>query len=93
MSHTPGPWRSAITASVVGRTVWRGDLPKNNNYKRICRNISTQADASLIAAAPELLSSLQALVKAEEEYGEEGNVSINEALLPAYSAIKKALGK
>lgn len=51
------------------------------------------ANACLIATAPELLSALEALVKAEEEYGEKGNVAINEMLLTAYAAIKKVRGK
>lgn len=55
--HTPGPWTSDESATVmdsIGRCMIFNPGPTTNNSERI-------ANARLIAAAPDLLGSLQAL--------------------------------
>ena len=61
-THTPGPWQAAITPSkVTGRLVWRSN-GHGDGYVRICRNVASNADCTLIAAAPEMFEALQVLI-------------------------------
>jgi hypothetical protein len=66
MSYTKGPWRVGKVQSVVGIVVWRGDLPANTNHKRICRNVSNEDDARLIAAAPDLLEACERMLNSTD---------------------------
>jgi hypothetical protein len=59
-THTPGPWH---------RGTWHGDYitarPSNScddRERTVARGISNGADLALIAAAPDLLAALEALV-------------------------------
>ena len=60
--------------------------------------VATVADedaAYIVHAAnayPKLVEALRSLVKAEEEYGDQGNVAINEAWMPA-AALLRELGE
>lgn len=53
--RTPGPWIAN------GMEIWQADTPKRNSMKLICKAIHSEADARLIAAAPELLDVAQEL--------------------------------
>ena len=72
--HTPGPWRIAQpTGAGTARFIWRNDEgpdfagETNTNYRMIARDVHSEANASLIAAAPDLLAALAGCVKAYEE--------------------------
>lgn len=89
--HTPGPW-------FIDGNVIRGDKQRNGSISIACTlNIaypygrwsgeSEQANARLIAAAPELLEALQDMV----DYYGTASASV-EALHKARSAIAKATG-
>ena len=67
--HTPGPWR------IIERpesTVWIQGQQDENGYREVCtlpnylllQREKTEANARLIAAAPELLEALKACVHA-----------------------------
>ena len=61
--HTPGPWEMHPVSSVVGSLISWGDISKGENvcavmpqkHKAVC-----EANACLIAAAPDLLKELEA---------------------------------
>lgn len=71
-AHTPGPW------VVDGRRggVWQGKVDRINGLRiavvdlSVGREEEDQANACLIAAAPELLEALR-LVMAEADFGDE----------------------
>jgi hypothetical protein len=68
ITFTPGPWLIGVAKKSTGRTIWRtnGD-EKNTGYARICSHVNREADATLIAAAPDLLEALKCLFEAVEE--------------------------
>lgn len=70
-THTLGPWRrSAIDAYVIGATpVLRVDVPQMQAVCRVMERLNeTEANAHLIAAAPEMYEALKvALVGAKHE--------------------------
>lgn len=75
-NHTPGPWNSASTGNHQGLVISEANGA----------NVATtydKADATLIAAAPDMLAALQAILP---------HINAGEALL-ARTAINKALGK
>ncbi|MFF1016597.1 hypothetical protein [Proteus mirabilis] len=88
---TPAPWRH----DEYHRTV------KASNHKTVCivptTSNESNANAHLIAAAPELLESLRELVSAMERYeidvGESAPVKHKEMMNKAKAAIAKALGQ
>lgn len=58
--HTPGPWH--VETRDEGDYVYAGDF-------RICYPLGCEGNASLIAAAPELLAALSDLLKAASVKG------------------------
>ena len=99
--HTPGPWyheRSKYEGDrIVGATretmvVYRAQDP--HTYYDIV-DIPNEADASLIAAAPDLLDALEAAVSRLEAYMSVNGAHkyIDETLSPYRAAIAKALGQ
>ena len=96
MSHTPGPWERHETGAIVGpklddKPVW---------LRPVIARFETgvkEADARLIAAAPELLEALEDLVELakcamQTANGDIGEYDINEELKQARAAIAKARG-
>lgn len=98
--HSPGPWE------VDER--FTKESGRHAQYRIFAANLvctlevpigfyrspaESEANARLIAAAPELLAALQALYTAEEEYGDPTNAAINEAWLKARAAIARATGE
>lgn len=101
--HTPGPWH-------IGSGNGEGSIFAKNGRMRletggttlyaICHNVSTwnidedNANARLIAAAPQMLEALQALmqqaVKDAEHYAPDGNEPIWAFIMDASDAIAKA---
>ena len=66
--HTPGPWQISRTRggkNGTSLTIWRNDEGPNSseetntNWSWIAQHIHSEADARLIAAAPELLEALE----------------------------------
>lgn len=54
-THTPGPWTTGNSLMPFGITIWKEHDPERN-VPRICQNVSTLANAQLIASAPDLLA-------------------------------------
>jgi hypothetical protein len=89
MSHTPGPWKvsrrfdvyqDTQTPGVGGTFVasTKGQWPLPESINQVC-----EADAKLIAAAPELLKALQDILIFDSALSQEN----------ARSAIRKAIGE
>ena len=57
---TPGPWHVEHGShGAQGIFIWRNDgNEENTGHARICRNVRSDADARLIAAAPEMYGAL-----------------------------------
>ena len=81
--HTPGPWEYWSTRS---KRIWV--IAQQTTGPVICETRTSEADARLIAAAPELLSALQALIDLPVD-SEDGGIVFNAAL----AAITKATGR
>lgn len=62
MKHTPGPWRTEVIGQTlrVTETAAEGKFHDDIAVLGDCRNELHQANARLIAAAPELLDACQA---------------------------------
>lgn len=96
---TPGPWRvsegRSIEAQLDGEWVQLAAMNRTRwNYQNQDKNARLaahqDADAQLIAAAPDLLAALKRLVQIEEEQADHGNLVV--AMLDARAAIRKAEG-
>ena len=89
MSHTPGPWINDRSHPEWERNVvWSGDMV----VARVVDDQHANADANarLIAAAPDLLA---ALIRMDEEFGTQNYTkSADDAVIMAQAAIKKATG-
>lgn len=89
--HTPGPWNAHKYPDVKTWSV--------ASDKSIASKIECEANATLIAAAPELLEALEALVLADtaicENTGTKSDQAMNRiaALDKANSAIARARGE
>ena len=59
MSFTPGPW-SAVKRERIGFAEWQ--VAWSPDGELVCDIVYEEADAQLIAAAPELLAALQDLL-------------------------------
>lgn len=92
--HTPGPW--AIDWN-IGRLDIHSSGPLIATVPRNVRDDEAdrvaQQNARLIAAAPELLSALQAIVTSLADHDDEGMIEHAEQMVTARAAIAKATGK
>lgn len=85
MKHTPGPW----SVNVIGQH-WNNKSLKHievtfgQDGECICDTVYNPSDANLIAAAPDLLEALQAVVRVADRQTDEFDM--------AHAAISKALG-
>ncbi len=61
-THTPGPWKASPFSSVVGCPVMAQPDPKENSV--LVASTYNEADARLVASAPELLTELAASTEA-----------------------------
>jgi hypothetical protein len=101
--HTPGPWQWSHNGASTHDThcieISGGDRIGNVAY---CQSYTgdgyddrseTIANARLIAAAPELLEALQAIVKSLADHDDEGMVEHAAQMVAARAAIAKATGE
>ena len=92
MSHTPGPWERHETGAIVGpklddKPVW---------LRPVIARFETgvkEADARLIAAAPELLEALEELYHLIDDAHDGDRVFTFELAQKAKAAIAKARGQ
>jgi len=88
--HTPAPWK----CDLVSLKIWAND--GNTEIARTSSDVSIseeEANAHLIAAAPELLDLLEAAVARVQIANEEGNPILSAWLPDALSALRKAKGE
>lgn len=97
--HTPGPWMAEEVKTSIGRAFRINDKPGQDfdNVATIYDShtwdnkkgpVQHEANARLIASAPELLVALEELLAAAEEDGGE----LNDPIEKAKAAISKAKG-
>lgn len=90
IKHTPGPWRRSTTAKLCILS------SSKNHSKTICvmknpHNPDWEANAALIAAAPDMLEVLQGLLKAVEGHEKRTGVTqFHPSIDKARTAITKA---
>ena len=91
MKHTPGPWRAIIRKNGGGITNAFVDMQSGGHIAIPLNNPETaEANARLIAAAPELLEALQTWIAACDTGT---HTDINQAREQARAAIAKATGE
>lgn len=66
-AHTPGPWKASPFSSVVGCAITAQPDPKQNS--QLVASTYSEANAALIAAAPDLLEALKASLSHSHEVG------------------------
>lgn len=103
-SFTPGPWllrttpTSAGLCHIVSAADWRGAFIYGDGIRKgvddaLPKAQELAANARLMAAAPDLLDALQAMVR---DYGAAhascGDLEMSPALLQAQQAISRAIG-
>lgn len=90
--HTPGPW--FMTKGLPGYRSRINSTPQNLGWDlaHVCNGPEADANARLIAAAPDLLEALQLMV--DRFIDTEGSFGAweNEAIEAASAAIEKATG-
>ena len=98
-NHTKGPWEAC---SVNNLSIFSGDksiatvYPDIYNEEWVVETIPVaQANARLIAAAPDLLDALVLSLKELKEWSKDHGqcIGTNEAIQTAHTAIAKARGK
>ncbi len=88
MPHTPGPWHWDGYELLRAPSESVTDIVLDISVEGACPSVD---DARLIAAAPELLAALKALVMADD--AAEDTSSLGDALAAAEDAIAKAEGR
>lgn len=100
--HTPGPWiAEGRTIYALMHNGWKKGVEqfKNRFYATVyfdseCPEEEAEANARLMAAAPDLLDALQEMIAIVEIHSEATDNDFAWAELAfAYAAIKKALGE
>lgn len=104
LKHTDGPWAAKKLSGGYAEPGWVVLWPDKSKPGVHMRRIDwqgqmTEADAKLVAAAPELLQALRDALKALDSIGAEMTVGerftnagqyLIDALMPAHAAIAKA---
>jgi hypothetical protein len=92
--HTPGPWlisERVKTARLDNALMVRPADHHNYEYGATAIIATSEADARLVAAAPELLAALRAMLACC--YDIERDIETEDAVEAARAAIAKATGK
>lgn len=86
--HTTGPWRyeAYSEGSKFMKIYCHNSKYEGDNLRGYCG----EANARLIAAAPDLLEALQAIVKSLADQDEEGLIEHSKQMIAARAAIAKA---
>lgn len=104
MKHTPGPWEiSTIDERTIGPITEHSDKSMRDvgilqmkavaSVEELASHDETDANARLLAAAPDLLSALENMVEANRSpLSELGQRARNEAIGEALAAIAKVRG-
>jgi hypothetical protein len=80
MQHTPGPWEvSNLQSHVITNQCQRGAIAACHVSDAVGDMKTADANARLIAAAPELLKSLQELVRLCHKGAESSFIDLSEA--------------
>jgi hypothetical protein len=91
--HTPGPWHYHQAHEEEAFAVYATEYSEPTVPSPIA-TVYTQSDASLIAAAPDLLGALQSLAFAADHMAAVwSNTTADEAINRAFEAIRKATGE
>lgn len=91
--HTPGPWKVEKTSTGNNITSYLLPYVAAVSDGLRARNGEGDANARLIAAAPELLDALRIMVGTSQNLNLDLNAKIEGALKIAIAAIAKAEGK
>lgn len=98
--HTPGPWhafmgtgKARATIQSAGGHVASCSMRNASFYKAPCDRPEMEANARLIAAAPDLLEALRAIVADHEFCGDDWGVRRDAWIVTARAAIAKAEGQ
>jgi hypothetical protein len=86
-THTPGPWRIDSKTRFGDYTIAAGDSVKTCEFIAKTQN---EANAQLIAAAPDLLAALIAMIN---RYGDKSEHPFCDASISARAALAKAEGR
>ena len=89
--HTPGPWSKYVNKMNDVTIIKR--FPDGQESHEVARCKSGFGDANLIAAAPELLESLQVVLRDFAAVYDIGDVEMQPAIYQARAAIQKATGE
>lgn len=94
--YTPGPWQVGMAFDNYGETEIAIEhmTPAGNLVVAVALGglQGQDANASLIAAAPDLLAALQAIVKSLVDQDDEGMIEHAQQMIDARAAIAKATG-
>lgn len=100
MSHTPGPWKTRgqhVLGIANVQVAWCGaNMSCSRTESHGITEDEAKANASLIAAAPDLLSALTMLYEETADYiriNHLGDVHHNTSMQAARAAISKATGE
>lgn len=96
-NHTPGPWKHEGQGDITGiedNGFGRGPVDVCSVYLRTVKG-RHDANARLIAAAPDLLEALQELLRDVQDYQRINNLGgeNNHSQVKAKAAIARAIGK
>lgn len=95
IEHTPGPWKAYELPQKIGYATH--EIHFNDDGECVAEIVHGEANAQLIAAAPDLLEALIRLIEAKnykDELGKDSDYELmkENALRSAKEAIKKATG-
>ncbi|MBP5972495.1 hypothetical protein HW132_07060 [Brasilonema sp. CT11] len=92
--HTPSPWTANGNSVIAREYGWQGAIIAECNFKdlKFCTfdTLQSEANALLIAAAPELLHELEALTEFVMNYA--WSVDVSGYIKDSLAAIAKAKG-
>lgn len=88
--HTPGPWFFCKQDDTDEDSEFFVMESNKYDWPNVVAETDREADARLIAAAPDLLEALQAIVRSLSDQDDEGMIEHAEPMIRARAAIQKA---